>query len=78
MPKRRATAPAKKPIEQYEHSDKTRLNNPPVGLVTPETEPAKTEAKKYAYDPHLDLQLAWAGKAEHTAFEVPTGLAPRP
>ena len=43
----------KKPIEQYEHPDKKRKNNPPVGLVTPETD--KDSGKKtYAYDPHLD------------------------
>ncbi|MHB8204912.1 MAG: site-specific DNA-methyltransferase, partial [Desulfomonilaceae bacterium] len=28
--------------------------------------------KKYEYDPHLDPQLVWSGKAEHTSFEVPT------
>ncbi|MFO0795808.1 MAG: DNA methyltransferase, partial [Candidatus Brocadiaceae bacterium] len=28
--------------------------------------------KKYQYDPHLDPQLQWAGKTEHTSFEVPT------
>ena len=28
--------------------------------------------KPYAYDPHLDPQLVWSGKAEHTSFEVPT------
>jgi adenine-specific DNA-methyltransferase len=96
-------------IEQYEHTDKKRANNPPAGLVT--TEPEEP-AKKYAYDPHIDpaLQfdsqrsqvekiidnglaaqtveearaalgelkrrqepyLNWAGKAEHTSFEVPT------
>jgi len=28
----------KKPIEQYEHKDKVRTNNPPVGLVTPDTD----------------------------------------
>jgi len=28
----------KKPIEQYEHLDKRRKNNPPAGLVTPETD----------------------------------------
>ena len=27
-----------KDIEQYDHKDKTRLNNPPVGLVTPQTD----------------------------------------
>lgn len=26
------------PIEQYEHRDKKRVNNPPVGLVTPDTD----------------------------------------
>ena len=62
---------SKKPIEQYDHKDKKRTNNPPVGLVTPETDQDKP-AKKYAYDPHLDPQLVWAGKAERTSFEVPT------
>jgi hypothetical protein len=28
-------AKGKKPIEQYEHLDKGRKNNPPAGLVTP-------------------------------------------
>jgi adenine-specific DNA-methyltransferase len=42
-----------KHIEQYDHKDKERLNNPPVGLVTPDTD--KDEGKKnYAYDPHID------------------------
>jgi adenine-specific DNA-methyltransferase len=98
-----------KDIEQYEHTDKQRANNPPAGLVT--TEPEEP-AKKYAYDPHIDPELQfdsqrsqvekiidnglaaqtveearaalgelkrrqepylnWAGKAEHTSFEVPT------
>jgi hypothetical protein len=62
---------AKKPIEQYEHADKKRKNNPPVGLVTPDTD-KETGKKTYAYDPHLDPFLIWAGKAEHTSFEVPT------
>ena len=63
----------KRPIESYEHRDKQRVNNPPVGLVTPETDPDAGQKKKtYAYDPHLDPQLQWAGKAEHTSFEVPT------
>src|SRR3972149_2662598 len=61
----------KKPIEQYEHKGKQRINNPPVGLVTPETD-KDTGKKPYAYDPHLDPQLQWAGKKEHTSFEVPT------
>ncbi len=60
-------------VESYEHRDKARVNNPPVGLVTPETDPdAGQKKKRYTYDPHLDPQLVWAGKAEHTSFEVPT------
>ncbi len=62
----------KRPIESYEHKDKQRANNPPVGLVTPDTDPDAGDKKVYAYDPHLDPQLVWAGKAEHTSFEVPT------
>ena len=101
----------KKPIEQYEHKGKKRVNNPPVGLVTPETD-KESGKKTYAYDKHIDPQLQfdsrrsevekviddglgaealdeakqalaelkkrqqpylnWAGKAEHTSFEVPT------
>lgn len=64
---------SKRPIESYEHSDKQRLNNPPAGLVTPDTDPEVSDHKKtYTYDPHLGPQLIWAGKSEHTSFEVPT------
>ncbi len=65
-------ASTKRPIEQYDHKTKTRINNPPVGLVTEQTDPPVLSRKTYAYDPHLDPQLVWAGKKEHTAFEVPT------
>ncbi len=61
----------KRPIESYQHTGKERVNNPPVGLVTPDTDP-DAGPHTYAYDPHLDPQLQWAGKAEHTSFEVPT------
>lgn len=60
-----------RPIENYEHKDKKRLNNPPVGLAKKEDEKSTTK-KKYEYDPHLDPQLIWTGKTEHTSFEVPT------
>jgi adenine-specific DNA-methyltransferase len=63
---------AKKNIEQYEHSKEERANIPHVGLVTPASDPETGEKKKYEYDPHLDPQLQWAGKTEHTSFEVPT------
>jgi adenine-specific DNA-methyltransferase len=62
--------PGKKKIESYEHREK-RANNPPVGLVTAATDP-DSGRKTYAYDPHLDPELVWAGKAERTSFEVPT------
>ena len=61
----------KREIRNYTHKGKKRLNNPPVGLVTPETDQDQKK-KIYAYDPHLDPQLTWAGKAEHSSFEVPT------
>ncbi len=64
--------PTKRPIERYEHRDKRRVNNPPVGLVTPETDPLALTRKTYEYDPHLEPQLVWAGKKEHISFEVPT------
>ncbi len=72
MMTRKKKTTTKRPIESYEHRDKQRVNNPPVGLVTPETDPEAGSKKTYAYDPHLDPQLVWAGKAEHTSFEVPT------
>ena len=62
----------KRKIESYEHRDKKRINIPPVGLVTPENDPDVEKKKTYAFDPHLDPQLNWAGKAEHTSFDVPT------
>lgn len=77
----------KRAIDRYEHTDKKRINNPPVGLVTPETDPPLPTHKVYDYiqpvpsvkpdknldyDAHLDPQLVWAGKKEHASFEVPT------
>lgn len=57
-------------IETYEHSDKQRSNNPPVGMAQYDT--AEETKKTYAYDPHIDPSLQWAGKAEGMSFEVPT------
>lgn len=64
--------PNKRKVESYQHKGKQRLNNPPAGLVTPKTDPPTPAKKTYEYDPHLDPQLVWAGKAEHTSFDVPT------
>jgi adenine-specific DNA-methyltransferase len=119
MPRSRGTGgkPPKRPIEKYEHKNKQRMNNPPAGLVTAETDPPLPTHKTYDYvtpvpsvpsvgrtrpereskgpspatgsenqnprtrasaphgldyDPHLDPQLVWAGKKEHTSFDVHT------
>jgi adenine-specific DNA-methyltransferase len=54
-------------VKDYRHEEK-RPNNPPAGLATyDKTLPSR---KVYDYDPHLDPQLIWAGKKEHTSFEV--------
>lgn len=58
-------------VEHYTHQGKERVNNPPVGLVTPETDGAE-DKKIYRHDPHIDPQLQWAGKQERTSFEIPT------
>ena len=73
MPKKNNSSkqPSKKPIEHYQHKGKERINNPPVGLVTPETDNDETK-KTYQYDPHLDPQLTWAGKAERLSFDIDT------
>lgn len=58
-------------VKQYIHEEQKRLNNPPVGLVTAETD--KLNGKNtYQFDPHLDPQLQWAGKAEGISFNVDT------
>jgi adenine-specific DNA-methyltransferase len=67
----KSKTPPHKTIEPYEHKGKQRLNNPPVGLVNADSEPEEPR-KTYAYDPHLDPSLQWAGKAERTSFDVPT------
>ena len=72
MAARKTTTTTKKAIEQYDHTGKERLNNPEAGLVNTDTEKESGARKRYTYDPHLDPQLVWAGKSEHTSFEVPT------
>lgn len=56
-------------IEAYDHADKKRANNPPIGLAKQER--GAEEMTKYAFDPHIDPELSWAGKAEGASFEVP-------
>lgn len=60
--------PPNSPAKDYRY-DARRLNNPPAGLA-PIYEVRERPKQCYQYDPHLDPQLHWAGKAEHTSFEV--------
>ena len=53
---RRTQKPEKKPIDQYDHKEASRANNPPVGLVTHEAD-RDAGKKTYAYDPHIDRSL---------------------
>ena len=71
MTKLRRSGKKERDIGTYEHSDKERSNNPPVGLVTPRTD-QDTVGTEYFHDPHIDPHLSWCGKEEHTSFEVPT------
>ena len=69
---RNSKAPSIRPsdiVDQYIHDYEKRPYNPPVGLVIPETD-KEMPRTRYEYDPHLDPQLQWAGKKEHTSFEV--------
>ncbi|MBU4320196.1 MAG: hypothetical protein L6246_08560 [Thermodesulfovibrionales bacterium] len=59
-----------KNVDSYRHEQETCKNVVPVGLTSYGT--LKSKPKKYEYDPHLDPQLVWSGKKEHTSFEVPT------
>jgi len=56
------------PIEDYEHAT-TRANNPLAGQAHLDRD--QTPVTQLTYDPHLDPQLVWAGKAEHAAVDVP-------
>jgi len=65
---RRTRAKKTKTVEDYRHEEATRPNNPPAGLAQYDSE--KPPKRRFEYDPHLDPQLVWAGKAEHLSFEV--------
>lgn len=57
------------PIEDYEHSGALRTNNPPAGLAHLDRD--ETPVRRLSFDPHLDPQMVWAGKAERNESEVP-------
>jgi len=66
---RRRRARSQEQVGDYRHDEARRKNNPPAGIA-PTYEVRERRATSYTYDPHLDPQLQWAGKAEHTSFDV--------
>jgi adenine-specific DNA-methyltransferase len=56
-------------VNDFRHSQAQRKNNPPAGIASVYEKP-QHKVQRYEFDPHLDPQLVWAGKAEHTSFEV--------
>ncbi len=69
MPRRRKQPNGSTPVDDFRHAAAKRVNNPPAGMA-PTYEVRKRQVQAYTYDPHLDPQLDWAGKAEHTSFKV--------
>jgi adenine-specific DNA-methyltransferase len=56
-------------VRDFRHEEAKRRNNPPAGIA-PTYEAREREARRYSYDPHLDPQPQWVGKAEHISFKV--------
>jgi len=56
-------------IETYSHKGKKRTNNPPVGLVSSQTDKLNGFTK-YEHDPYIDPYLSWAGKREGNEINV--------
>lgn len=71
MPPRKRAAQTNRevPVDDYEHLAANRTNNPPSGLAHLDRE--ATPVRTLAYDPHLDPQLVWAGRAERDQVQVP-------
>lgn len=65
--KEEATGPA---VDTVEHLAFERAVIPTAGEAQNDT--VRLPPKTYAYDPHLDPRLEWAGKAEREAATVPT------
>lgn len=57
-------------VDAYEHRVIEMISRPEVGAQAQFQN--KKKPKKYKYDPTLSPTLQWAGKEEHSDFEVPT------
>ena len=71
---KRARKSSKKPIEQNEHKDKQRVNNPPVGLVSEKTDIDQGK-KTYRYDPHIDPELLFDNQRSEIEKIIDSGLS---
>jgi len=78
-PKRTPAAPVDEDrVGDYRHPDSSRTNIPEAGLATQDRAVFERSHFEYRqgdlppFDPHEDPQLIWAGKAEHTSFDVDT------
>ncbi|WP_202966315.1 site-specific DNA-methyltransferase [Treponema endosymbiont of Eucomonympha sp.] len=70
--KRPAPAASQRQIDAYTYEGEEeyrRKNIPPVGYAADDI--AASPETTYAYDPHIDPSLQWAGKTEGTSFTVP-------
>jgi len=71
MPRKNDTTPGKKrPVEQYDHKEKKRANNPPVGLVDAKSDAAEGK-KTYAYDTKTG-QIVSGGAAQIAMWMLDT------
>ena len=79
--RRRSVSPPSAPVDEdrvgdYRHPDSTRTNIPEAGVATQDRSVVEKSHFVYRqsdpppFDPHEDPQLVWAGKAEHTSFDV--------
>lgn len=67
--KRKEANGSRNGVREFRHEEVRRKKNPPAGIA-PTDEVRERQTTRYACDPHLDRQLVWAGKPEHTSFKV--------
>ena len=65
-----SSANSKRKEKDFRLREAERRNSLLAG-ITPTYEVRERQTIRYAYDPHLEPQLLWSRKAEHTSFEVP-------
>jgi adenine-specific DNA-methyltransferase len=72
---KKKTRAKKRQIEQHDHiKGEKRINNPPVGLVSPETD-KDAKPKTYKYDPHIDPKLEFDSQGAEVENIIDAGLS---